>query len=75
MTELFPRFSQDIQVADRDFPFAFLNFATNVNGLVGIFVFFALATPLLGLAFPFVALSGGFILRFYLATSKVCALA
>ncbi|KAJ7827389.1 P-loop containing nucleoside triphosphate hydrolase protein [Mycena leptocephala] len=64
------RFSQDIQVADMEFPFAFLNFAANLLGMIGTFVFIAMATPLLAFALPFLAVFGGYFLKFYLATSK-----
>ncbi|KAJ6522258.1 P-loop containing nucleoside triphosphate hydrolase protein [Mycena capillaripes] len=64
------RFSQDIQVADREFPFDFLNFAVNVLGMLGTFVFITMATPLLVFAFPFLAFIGVYFLRFYLAASK-----
>ncbi|KAJ6550467.1 P-loop containing nucleoside triphosphate hydrolase protein [Mycena vulgaris] len=64
------RFSQDIQVADREFPFDFLNFAVNVLGMLGTFVFITMATPLLVFALPFLAFIGVYFLRFYLATSK-----
>jgi hypothetical protein len=68
----FLRFSQDIQVADVEFPFAFLNFATNVLGTIGTFVFITIATPLLAFALPILAVLGFYALRFYLMTSKVC---
>ncbi|KAJ7827386.1 P-loop containing nucleoside triphosphate hydrolase protein [Mycena leptocephala] len=64
------RFSQDIQVADMEFPFAFLNFGANVLAMLGTFVFIAMATPLLAFALPFLAVFGGYFLNFYLATSK-----
>ncbi|KAJ7164505.1 P-loop containing nucleoside triphosphate hydrolase protein [Mycena filopes] len=64
------RFSQDIQVADQEFPFAFLNFAGNFIGLVGTFVFIIMAAPLLAFALPVMAVIGVYLLRFYLATSK-----
>ncbi|KAF8149760.1 hypothetical protein K438DRAFT_1988782 [Mycena galopus ATCC 62051] len=64
------RFSQDIQVADREFPFDFLNFAVNVLGMLGTFVFITMATPLLVFALPLLAFIGVYFLRFYLATSK-----
>ncbi|KAJ7747845.1 P-loop containing nucleoside triphosphate hydrolase protein [Mycena metata] len=64
------RFSQDIQVADQEFPFAFLNFAVNVLGTVGTFVFIVLAAPLLGFAIPVLLIGGAYFLKFYLATSK-----
>ncbi|KAJ7215431.1 P-loop containing nucleoside triphosphate hydrolase protein [Mycena pura] len=64
------RFSQDIQVADRDFPFAFLNFAYNVLGTLGSFVFIVMATPLLVFSLPFLAILVAYFLRYYLATSK-----
>ncbi|KAJ7454282.1 P-loop containing nucleoside triphosphate hydrolase protein [Mycena galericulata] len=64
------RFSQDIQVADREFPFAFINFAINVLGTIGTFVFIALATPLLAFALPVLGVLGFYALRFYLVTSK-----
>jgi hypothetical protein len=65
------RFSQDIQVADQEFPFAFMNFAINVLGMIGTFVFITMATPLLAFALPFLAAIGASFLKFYLATSKV----
>ncbi|KAJ7186396.1 P-loop containing nucleoside triphosphate hydrolase protein [Mycena filopes] len=64
------RFSQDIQVADHEFPFAFVNFAINVLGAVGVFVFITLATPLVAFALPLMVLVGVYFLKFYLATSK-----
>ncbi|KAJ7139196.1 P-loop containing nucleoside triphosphate hydrolase protein [Mycena epipterygia] len=64
------RFSQDMQVADREFPFAFLNFAINVLGTIGTFVFITLATPLLAFALPILGVLGFYGLRFYLVTSK-----
>ncbi|KAK7018259.1 P-loop containing nucleoside triphosphate hydrolase protein [Favolaschia claudopus] len=64
------RFSQDIQVADREFPFSFLNFAFNILGIFGTFAFIAIATPLLVFALPFLAVIAIIFLRFYLATSK-----
>ncbi|KAJ7664769.1 P-loop containing nucleoside triphosphate hydrolase protein [Mycena rosella] len=64
------RFSQDIQVADLEFPFAFTNFAINVLGTIGTFVFITLATPLLAFAVPTLAVVGFYSLRFYLVTSK-----
>ncbi|KAJ7364754.1 P-loop containing nucleoside triphosphate hydrolase protein [Mycena albidolilacea] len=64
------RFSQDIQVADQEFPFAFMNFAINVLGMIGTFVFITMATPLLAFALPFLAAIGASFLKFYLATSK-----
>jgi hypothetical protein len=71
MHQFFSRFSQDIQVADMEFPFAFLNFGANLLGMIGTFVFIAMATPLLAFALPFLAVFGGYFLKFYLATSKV----
>ncbi|KAF7360011.1 hypothetical protein MVEN_00728700 [Mycena venus] len=64
------RFSQDIQVSDMEFPFAFLNFAANLFNMLGTFVFITIATPLLALALPFLLVLGAYFLRFYLATSK-----
>ncbi|KAF7344066.1 p-loop containing nucleoside triphosphate hydrolase protein [Mycena venus] len=64
------RFSQDIQVADQEFPFAFVNFAMAILGQVGTVVFVTIATPLLALALPFLLVLGAYFLRFYLATSK-----
>ncbi|KAJ7031461.1 P-loop containing nucleoside triphosphate hydrolase protein [Mycena alexandri] len=64
------RFSQDIQVADQEFPFAFINFAINVLGTVGTFVFITLAAPLLAFALPVLIIGGAYFLKFYLATSK-----
>ncbi|KAJ7203983.1 P-loop containing nucleoside triphosphate hydrolase protein [Mycena rebaudengoi] len=64
------RFSQDIQVADREFPFAVINFLYNVLGSVGAFVFITLATPLLAFTLPFLLVMGFYSLRFYLVTSK-----
>ncbi|KAJ7720516.1 hypothetical protein B0H16DRAFT_1896820 [Mycena metata] len=64
------RFSQDIQVADQEFPFAFTNFAINVLGTVGTFVFIALAAPMLAFALPVFVIGGAYFLKFYLATSK-----
>ncbi|KAJ6528440.1 P-loop containing nucleoside triphosphate hydrolase protein [Mycena capillaripes] len=64
------RFSQDIQTADMEFPFAFLNFAANALGMLGTFVFITMATPLLALALPPMAILGWYFLKFYLATSK-----
>ncbi|KAJ7747833.1 P-loop containing nucleoside triphosphate hydrolase protein [Mycena metata] len=64
------RFSQDIQVADQEFPFAFLNFSVNALGTVGTFVFILLAAPLLAFALPVLLIGGAYFLKFYLATSK-----
>ncbi|KAJ7163527.1 P-loop containing nucleoside triphosphate hydrolase protein [Mycena crocata] len=64
------RFSQDIQVADQDFPFAFINFSTCVMGAIGTFAFITIATPLLVVALPVLAVGGAYLLRFYLASSK-----
>ncbi|KAJ7138597.1 P-loop containing nucleoside triphosphate hydrolase protein [Mycena filopes] len=64
------RFSQDIQVADQEFVFAFINVSTIILGLVGTFVFLALATPLLALVLPFLAALGFYAIGFYLKTSK-----
>ncbi|KAJ7764164.1 P-loop containing nucleoside triphosphate hydrolase protein [Mycena maculata] len=64
------RFSQDIQVADREFPFAFMNFAINVLGMIGTFVFITMATPLLAFALPILGVLGFYGVRFYLKTSK-----
>ncbi|KAJ6537171.1 P-loop containing nucleoside triphosphate hydrolase protein [Mycena capillaripes] len=64
------RFSQDIQTADMEFPFAFLNFAVNLLGMVGTFVFIIMMTPLLALAFLPMAILGWCFLKFYIATSK-----
>ncbi|KAF8205875.1 hypothetical protein K438DRAFT_1963648 [Mycena galopus ATCC 62051] len=62
------RFSQDIQVADQEFPFAFMNW--NILAMAGSFVFITMATPLLAFALPFLAIFGAWFLQFYLATSK-----
>ncbi|KAJ6465983.1 P-loop containing nucleoside triphosphate hydrolase protein [Mycena vulgaris] len=70
MRIIISRFSQDIQVADREFPFAFINFAINVLGTIGTFVFITLATPLLAFALPILGVLGFYGLRFYLITSK-----
>ncbi|KAF8184562.1 hypothetical protein K438DRAFT_2020317 [Mycena galopus ATCC 62051] len=64
------RFSQDIHVADREFPWALFNFAMNVLVMSGTFVLISLATPLLGFALPVLTVLGAYFLRFYLATSK-----
>ncbi|KAJ7489763.1 P-loop containing nucleoside triphosphate hydrolase protein [Mycena galericulata] len=64
------RFSQDMQIADQDFPFAFLNLAANALGVTGTFVFITLATPSLAFALPIMAVLGFYTLRFYLVTSK-----
>ncbi|KAJ7216700.1 P-loop containing nucleoside triphosphate hydrolase protein [Mycena rebaudengoi] len=64
------RFSQDIQVSDMEFPYAFWNFAANLFNMLGTFVFIAIATPLLVFALPFLLVLGAYFLRFYLATSK-----
>ncbi|KAJ7751884.1 P-loop containing nucleoside triphosphate hydrolase protein [Mycena maculata] len=64
------RFSQDIQVADSEFPFAFLNFATNFLGTLGTFVFITLAAPPLAFALPVLGVLGFCAVRFYLMTSK-----
>ncbi|KAF8171015.1 P-loop containing nucleoside triphosphate hydrolase protein [Mycena galopus ATCC 62051] len=64
------RFSQDLQTADGDFPFAFLNFGTNFFSMSGTFAFIIMATPLLAFAFPFLVVLGTYFMRFYLATSK-----
>ncbi|KAJ6476005.1 P-loop containing nucleoside triphosphate hydrolase protein [Mycena vitilis] len=64
------RFSQDIQVADQEFPFAFLNFSINVLSMMGTFVFIVMATPLLGFAIPPLLVLGAYFLKFYLSTSK-----
>ncbi|KAJ7676688.1 P-loop containing nucleoside triphosphate hydrolase protein [Mycena polygramma] len=64
------RFSQDIQVADQEFPFAFLNFSINFLSMVGTFVFIVMATPLLGFAIPPLVVLGAYFLKFYLSTSK-----
>ncbi|KAJ6527171.1 P-loop containing nucleoside triphosphate hydrolase protein [Mycena capillaripes] len=63
-------FSQDIQVADQEFPFAFMNFSIIVLGILGAFVFIAVATPLLAFALPPLIVLGAYFLKFYLATSK-----
>ncbi|KAJ6524323.1 P-loop containing nucleoside triphosphate hydrolase protein [Mycena capillaripes] len=68
--KLLNRFSQDIQVADQEFPFAFINFAINILGTLGTFAFIAIATPLLAVALPILAILGAYFLKFYLATSK-----
>ncbi|KAJ7653006.1 P-loop containing nucleoside triphosphate hydrolase protein [Mycena rosella] len=65
------RFSQDIQIADQEFPFAFINFAIDALGTIGTFVFITLAMPLLAFAVPILAVVGFYSLRFYLVTSKV----
>ncbi|KAJ7753658.1 P-loop containing nucleoside triphosphate hydrolase protein, partial [Mycena maculata] len=64
------RFSQDIQVADREFPYAFLNFTANVLGTIGTFVFITMATPLLVFALPVLGVLGFHAVRFYLRTGK-----
>ncbi|KAJ7036384.1 P-loop containing nucleoside triphosphate hydrolase protein [Mycena alexandri] len=64
------RFSQDIQVADQEFVFAFINFSTIVLGVIGTFVFITLATPVLAFALPFLAVLGFYAMGFYLVTSK-----
>ncbi|KAJ7710388.1 P-loop containing nucleoside triphosphate hydrolase protein [Mycena rosella] len=64
------RFSQDMYAADRDFPFAFINYCTSILGMTGTFVFIAMATPLLTFVLPVLAVGGAYFLRFYLATSK-----
>ncbi|KAJ7624899.1 P-loop containing nucleoside triphosphate hydrolase protein [Roridomyces roridus] len=64
------RFSQDIQVADREFPFACMNCSVNILGTLATFLFIALATPLMGLALPILGVFGFYALRFYLKTSK-----
>ncbi|KAJ7079446.1 P-loop containing nucleoside triphosphate hydrolase protein [Mycena belliarum] len=64
------RFSQDIQVADREFPFALLNYLANVLTTLGTFVFITLATPALAFALPPLAVLGFYGLRYYLITSK-----
>ncbi|KAJ6535718.1 P-loop containing nucleoside triphosphate hydrolase protein [Mycena capillaripes] len=64
------RFSQDIQVADLDFPWSFLSFAGNVFGIAGTFVFISMAAPWIAIALPPLAVLGAYFLRFYLATSK-----
>ncbi|KAJ6476003.1 P-loop containing nucleoside triphosphate hydrolase protein [Mycena vitilis] len=64
------RFSQDIQVADQEFPFSFLNFSINTLTTVGTFVFIVMATPLLSFATPPMLVLGAYFLRFYLSTSK-----
>ncbi|KAJ6527114.1 P-loop containing nucleoside triphosphate hydrolase protein [Mycena capillaripes] len=64
------RFSQDIQVADQEFPFAFINFSINILGILGTFVFIAVVTPLLAFALPPMVVLGVYFLKFYLATSK-----
>ncbi|KAJ6617219.1 P-loop containing nucleoside triphosphate hydrolase protein [Mycena sp. CBHHK59/15] len=64
------RFSQDMYAADRDFPFAFINYCTSILGMTGTFVFIAMATPLLAFVLPVLAVGGAYFLRFYLATSK-----
>ncbi|KAJ7644824.1 P-loop containing nucleoside triphosphate hydrolase protein [Roridomyces roridus] len=64
------RFSQDMQVADREFPFAFLNFAANLLGMIGTFVFIAIATPLVALALPVLGVLGYYGVTYYLITSK-----
>ncbi|KAJ7747834.1 P-loop containing nucleoside triphosphate hydrolase protein [Mycena metata] len=64
------RFSQDIQVADQEFPWAFLIFGANFIGLLGTFVFITMATPLLAFAVPPLAVGAWYLVKFYLATSK-----
>ncbi|KAJ7031487.1 P-loop containing nucleoside triphosphate hydrolase protein, partial [Mycena alexandri] len=64
------RFSQDIQVADQEFPWAFLIFGANFIGMVGTFVFITIATPLLAFAIPPLAIGGVSLVKFYFATSK-----
>ncbi|KAJ7869699.1 P-loop containing nucleoside triphosphate hydrolase protein [Mycena olivaceomarginata] len=64
------RFSQDIQVADREFPFAFVNFAINVLGILGTFVFIVIATPWVAVVLPILGVLGAYFVKFYLATSK-----
>ncbi|KAJ7149444.1 P-loop containing nucleoside triphosphate hydrolase protein [Mycena crocata] len=64
------RFSQDIQIADQEFPLSFLNFSINVLSITGTFVFIAIATPSLAFAIPFLFVGGTYFLGFYLATSK-----
>ncbi|KAJ7359935.1 P-loop containing nucleoside triphosphate hydrolase protein [Mycena albidolilacea] len=64
------RFSHDIHAADFEFPFDFLNFATNLLSMSGTFAFITIATPLLVFALPFLAVFATYFLKFYLATSK-----
>ncbi|KAF7364178.1 hypothetical protein MSAN_01077100 [Mycena sanguinolenta] len=64
------RFSQDLRVSDEEFPYAFLNFAANIISMSSTFLFITLATPLVAVALPFLAVFGTYFLRFYLATSK-----
>ncbi|KAJ7505071.1 P-loop containing nucleoside triphosphate hydrolase protein [Mycena galericulata] len=64
------RFSQDMQVADQEFPYSFLNLAANSLGAIGTFVLITLATPLLAFAFPILGVLGFYIVKFYLLTSK-----
>ncbi|KAJ7880551.1 ABC transporter type 1, transmembrane domain-containing protein [Mycena olivaceomarginata] len=67
------RFSQDMYAADRDFPFASINYCTSILSMTGTFVFIAIATPMLAFVLPVLTLGGAYFLRFYLATSKACA--
>jgi hypothetical protein len=41
--------------------------------MTGTFVFIAIATPMLAFVLPVLTLGGAYFLRFYLATSKACA--
>ncbi|KAJ7737650.1 P-loop containing nucleoside triphosphate hydrolase protein [Mycena olivaceomarginata] len=65
------RFSHDIHAADFEFPFDFLNFATNLLSMSGTFAFITIAAPLLAFALPFLSVFATYFLKFYLATSKV----
>ncbi|KAJ7465565.1 P-loop containing nucleoside triphosphate hydrolase protein [Mycena latifolia] len=64
------RFSQDIRVADDEFPWGIINFSMMVLNLLGTFVFITMATPLLVFALPPLVVFGVYLLKFYLATSK-----
>ncbi|KAJ6470708.1 hypothetical protein DFH09DRAFT_1110733 [Mycena vulgaris] len=63
-------FSQDIYVADREFSFAFKNFAGLLLDTIETFMLITLAKPLLAFALPILGVLGFYGLRFYLATSK-----
>ncbi|KAF7344045.1 hypothetical protein MVEN_01694000 [Mycena venus] len=64
------RFSQDIRVADDEFPWGIINFSMMVLNLLGTFIFITMATPLLVFALPPLVVFGVYLLKFYLATSK-----
>ncbi|KAJ7788604.1 P-loop containing nucleoside triphosphate hydrolase protein [Mycena olivaceomarginata] len=49
-------FSHDIHAADFEFPFDFLNFATNLLSMSGTFAFITIAAPLLAFALPFLCI-------------------